>query len=256
MNVNVAKIEADRSEIADERQARVDLAAAFRLAVENGWHEAVANHFSLAVSPDGKKFLMNPKWMHFSRVRASDLLLLDADDESAMSGPNAPDPSAWAIHGRMHHALPQARCILHVHPPYGTAVAALADPEVKPIDQNTARFYNRIAYDLAYGGIADTTEEGDRLASLLGNRSIMMMGNHGLLVVGRTVAEAYDNLYYLERACQTLVLAYSTGKPLNVLSDEMAEKTALGWEDYAESAFTHFEEMKRILDRKDASYAQ
>ncbi len=256
MNVNVAKLEVARAANEDERQARIDLAAMFRIAAELNWHEAVANHFSLAISPNGKRFLMNPKWMHFSRIRASDLLLLDADDESTMARPDAPDPSAWAIHGRMHHALPQARCILHVHPPYGTAIASLADPEVKPIDQNTARFYNRVAYDLEFGGIADTKDEGDRLASLLGNRNIMMMGNHGLLVVGRSVAEAFDNLYYLERACQTLVLAYSTGRPLSILSDEIAEKTARGWEDYADSAFTHFDEMKRILDKKDPSYAE
>ena len=255
MNVNVAKPQAAGTLSIDERQARIDLAAAFRLAVEHNWHEAVANHFSLAVSDDGKQFLMNPKWRHFSRIKASDLLLLDADDPSTMDRPGAPDPSAWAIHGRMHATVPHARCILHVHPPYGTAIASLADPEVKPIDQNTARFYNRIAYDSAFGGIADTQEEGDRLASVLGKHSIMMMGNHGLLVTGRTVAEAFDALYYLERACQTLVLAYSTGKPLNVLSDNIAEHTAVGWEAYSDSWYAHFDEMKTVLDAKDPTYA-
>jgi ribulose-5-phosphate 4-epimerase/fuculose-1-phosphate aldolase len=151
-----------------EWQMRVDLAAAFRLAAAFNWHEAVANHFSLAVSPDGRKFLMNPRWRHFSRIRASDLLLLDAEDESTMDRPDAPDPSAWCIHGRIHRALPQARCILHLHSPYATAIATLADPEIKPIDQNTARFYNRVAYDMNYGGIADSTAEGDRLVPVEG----------------------------------------------------------------------------------------
>src|ERR1700756_1801863 len=96
-----------------EWQLRVDLAATFRLAVDFGWHEAVANHFSLAISPDGKKFLMNPKWRHFSRIKASDLQLLDADDPQTMNRPDAPDPSAWCIHGSMHAKLAQARCLLH-----------------------------------------------------------------------------------------------------------------------------------------------
>lgn len=239
----------------DERQLRIDLAAAFRLAAEYGWHEAVANHFSLAVTPDGKKFLMNGRWQHFSRIRASDLMLLDASDDSVMQRPGAPDPSAWYIHGRIHRALPHARCILHLHPPYGTALASLADPEIKPIDQNTARFYNRVAYDMRYGGIADTATEGERLAGALGNRSIMMMGQHGVLIAGKSVAHAFDNLYYLERACRNLVLAYSTGQTLNVMSPELAEATARDWEDYPDAAEAHFEEMKRVLDGKDPSYA-
>ena len=133
-----------------EWQARVDLAAAFRLAEHFNWHEAVANHFSLAVSPDSKRFLMNPRWRHFSRIKASDLLLLDADDKQTMERPDAPDETAWCIHGRIHARLAHARCVLHVHPPYATALAGLADPEIKPIEQNTARFYDRIAYDLGY----------------------------------------------------------------------------------------------------------
>jgi len=124
----------------DIRQMRVDLAAVFRMAAHYNWHESIANHFSLSVSEDGKQFLMNPKWVHFDNITASSLLLIDADDPETMKGANAPDPTAWIIHGHLHRAAPQARCILHVHSPYATAVATLADPEIKPIDQNTARF--------------------------------------------------------------------------------------------------------------------
>jgi ribulose-5-phosphate 4-epimerase/fuculose-1-phosphate aldolase len=238
-----------------EWQLRVDLAAAFRLAVEFNWHEAVANHFSLAVSPDGKKFLMNPRWRHFSRIRASDLLLLDAEDDTTMAAADAPDPSAWCIHGRIHRALPQARCILHLHSPYATAMSVLADPEIKPVDQTTARYFNRVAYDMNYGGIADSLAEGDRLAAALGNHGTMMMGQHGVLVVGETVADAFDRLYYFERACQTLVLAYSTGQPLSVMPGDLAEATARGWEDYPGQGQAHFSELKLGLDAKDPSYA-
>jgi len=241
---------------AEEWQQRVDLAAAFRLAEYFDWHESVANHFSLAISPDGKRFLMNPRWRHFSRIKASELLLLDADDHSTMQGPNAPDETAWCIHGRIHALLPHARCVMHAHPPYATALAALADPEIKPIEQNTARFYNRVAYDLGYEGMATSNAEGERLAGLLGNRKTMMMGNHGVLVVAASVAEAFDELYYLERACKTLVLAYSTGQKLNIMSEKVAEQTARDWDLYTDSQFVHFEEMKKVLDAKDPSYAE
>ena len=239
---------------ADEWQMRVDLAAAFRLAAHYDWHEAVANHFSLAVSNDGKRFLMNPKWRHFSKVRASELLLLNSEDKSTMSGPNAPDLTAWSLHGRLHAALPHARCIIHLHPPHATAIASLADPEIKAIDQNTARFYNRIAVDMGYGGMANTDAEGDRLAKLMGNKSIMMMGNHGILICAASVAEAFDLTYYLERACRNLVLAYQTGQKLHVMTPEVAEHTAQEWEADREQFHSHFSEMKLILDANDPTY--
>lgn len=240
---------------ASEQGLRADLAAVFRLAVRFGWHEAVANHFSVALSSDGQTFLMNPRWMHFSRIRASDLLLLDARDPSVMARPDAPDPTAWAIHGQLHRVVPQARCVLHVHSPYATALAGLADPTLKPIDQNTARFFNRMAVDAEYGGFADTEAEGRRLAGCLGNHRVLMMANHGVLVTGASIAEAFDTLYYLERACQTMMLAYASGQPLRVLPDAIAEATARGWEDYAGWPDAHFAEMKRILDREEPDYA-
>ncbi|HTW29596.1 MAG TPA: class II aldolase and adducin N-terminal domain-containing protein [Acetobacteraceae bacterium] len=254
MSMTVLRPERNRDEA--EWAGRVDLAAAFRLAVENGWHEAVANHFSLAVSDDGSRFLMNPRWRHFSRIRASELLLLNANDPGVMEQPGAPDPSAWCIHGRLHALVPQARCVLHVHPPYATALAALADPGIPAIDQNTARFFDRVTIDLEFGGIADSLAEGERLAQALGDKRRMMMGNHGVLVVADTVAEAFDDLYYLERACQTVILAYSTGRPLNVMPAALAERTARSWEEYKDQSIAHFDEMKRVLDAKDPSYAE
>ncbi len=235
---------------------RVDLAAAFRLAVTFNWHEAVGNHFSVAVSSDGRQFLMNPRWRHFARIKASDLPLFDSDDAGTMQRADAPDPSAWCIHGQLHARVPHARCVLHVHPPYATALSALKDPTILPIDQNTARFYQRVAQDLAYGGIADHPEEGARLAAVLGKQRIMMMGNHGVLVTAPTVAEAFEELYFLERACQTLMLAYASGQPLNVMPPALAERTAQDWQEYGAASFAHFEELKRLLDERDDSYRQ
>ena len=136
-----------------------------------------------------------------------------------------------------------------------TTIAALADPSVKPIDQNTARYFNRLAIDDSYAGMADSEQEGERLARLLGNKSRLMMGNHGVLVTANTVGEAFDDIYTLERACQVLVQAYSTGQPLKVLPDEVAENTAQDWEQITDFSIAHFEEMKRVLDAEDTSYA-
>jgi ribulose-5-phosphate 4-epimerase/fuculose-1-phosphate aldolase len=240
----------------NERSLRIDLAAAFRLIVEFGWHESVGNHLSAAVSLDGRRFLLNPRWRHFALIRASDLMLLDALDLSTMARPDAPDPSAWTIHGSIHRSVPNARVILHCHPPYATALACLQDPSIKPIDQNTARYFDLAAIDLNFGGIADDVLEGARLAGLLGNRPILLMGNHGVTVTAPTVAQAFEDLYFLERAAKTLMLAYASGQPLNILSDEVAKRTSDGWRAYEGMAFAHFEQLKTMLDRKDPSYRE
>ena len=240
--------------VTDEAQLRIDLAAAIRLACRNDWHEGVANHFSAAVSADGRTFLVNPRWVHWSRVRASDLVLCDADDPATMDRPDAPDPSAWSIHSAIHRRLPQARVALHIHPPYCTALAGLADPRILPIDQVTARFHNRLAYDLDFGGIASRGEEGERIAATVGNHGALMMQNHGVTTFGATVAEAFDALYHLERAARTLVLAYSTGRPLKVMPEDLAEATAAEWQTYKAAEIAHFDEMKRLLDREAPDY--
>ena len=239
-----------------ERELRVDLAAAFRLAVEFEWHESVGNHFSASVSGDGRQFLMNPRWKHFSTVRASDLQLLDADDPETMQRVNAPDRSAWCIHGAVHRQAPQARVLLHCHPPYATALATLKEPTLLPIDQNTARFYGIVGVDLAYGGLADDDAEGARIGAALARHPILLMGNHGVSVTAPTVAEAFEHLYFLERASRTLILAYSTGQPLNVMSEAIAARTAEDWRAYNDSSFAHFEQLKSRLDAKDASYRE
>jgi ribulose-5-phosphate 4-epimerase/fuculose-1-phosphate aldolase len=242
------------SETASLHALRVDLAAAFRLAVKMDWHESVGNHFSLAVSDNGHRFLLNPKWRHFSLIRASDLLLVDSDDANTLARPDAPDSTAWCIHGQLHRLVPRARCVLHVHPPYATALVTLANPVIKPIEQNTAKYFNRVAYDHGFTGLADNEAEGQRLAAALGDKRTMLMGNHGVLVTGPTVAEAFEELYFLERAAKTLMLAYASGQPLAVLSDEVAERTAVAWEEFREAGYSHYRDLKTLLDREDPSY--
>lgn len=236
------------------RDLRVDLAAAFRICAAMNWHESVGNHFSAAVSADGRKFLMNPKWKHFGAMRASDLLLLDTDDPDVMERDNAPDRSAWTVHGAIHRARPDVRVVLHAHPPYSTALATLKDPSMKPLDNNTARFWGDLAIDTEFGGIADDEAEGTHIAQSLGRNSCMMMINHGITVTAADVPLAFEKLYFFEKAAQTLILAYSTGQPLNLLSDDVARNTAQGWADYEGMAYEHFGYLKSELDRSDPSY--
>jgi ribulose-5-phosphate 4-epimerase/fuculose-1-phosphate aldolase len=255
MSAVIKTTEAARRNI-DHWDERVDLACAFRWAYQLNMHEAVANHFSLAVSNDGQQFLMNPNGRHFSRMRASDLLLIDARDTTTLTRPDAPDPTAWYLHGALHRSLPQARCVLHVHSKYATVLASLKDSSMPPIDQNTMRYYGKVAIDDGFDGMG-LGEEADRIGRLMAgktDKTVLIMGNHGVMVFGPTVAYAFDELYYFERACETLITAYMTGKPLRLASHEVAEKTALQWRDYPGVGDLHFAELKAILDAEGSDH--
>ena len=234
-------------------QARAELACAFRWTARLGMHEAIANHFSLAVSEDGRRFLINPYGRHFSRVRASDLLLLDADDPSALDRPDAPDITAWALHGALHRRHRHARCILHVHSKYATALACLADSRLPPIEQNSMRFFERVAIDEGFDGMG-LGDEAERVSRQLGDKPILLMGNHGVLVAAPSVAQAFDDLYYFERACEIYLTALSSGRPLRIASDEVARKTCRQWLDYPDFAVRHFAALQAILDEEEPDY--
>jgi ribulose-5-phosphate 4-epimerase/fuculose-1-phosphate aldolase len=251
MASQVQKIEPEQT----FKQERIELAAAFRWAARMDLHEAVANHFSLAVNEDATQFLMNPNQMHFSRIRASDLLLIDANDATTMDDPNAPDPTAWGLHGSIHRHCRHARCVMHAHPEYATVLASLADSRLPPIDQNTAIFFNRYVIDDDYGGLA-MTEEGERCAELLSNpdHKTMIMGNHGVMVIGDTVADTFNRLFYFERAARNYIQALQTGQPLRVLSDEIAEKTACQLDAYPSQGNRHLSEILAILDREEPEF--
>ncbi|MFT6089458.1 class II aldolase and adducin N-terminal domain-containing protein [Sulfitobacter sp.] len=237
-------------------QERADLAAAFRWTARLNMHEAVANHFSLAVNADGTEFLINPNQAHFSRIRASELLLLDANDPGALDRPDAPDPTAWGLHGSIHRNCPHARCVMHAHAVFSTVLASLADSTLPPIDQNTATFYDRVVIDEHFGGLA-FEDEGERCAAMLSDPSkkVMIMGNHGVLVLGDSVADAFNRLYYFERAAETYIRALQTGQPLRLIPHEIAEKTALELEDYPGQAEAHLRGIRGILDHENSDYA-
>jgi ribulose-5-phosphate 4-epimerase/fuculose-1-phosphate aldolase len=236
--------------------ARVDLAAAFRWTARLNLHEGVANHFSYAINDDGTRFLMNPNQMHFARIKASDLIEVDANDPDTLQGPNAPDPTAWGLHGGIHRHVPHARCAIHVHSIHATVLASLKDSRLLPIDQNCATFFNRYVIDENYGGLA-FEEEGERCAALFDDpkKRVMIMGNHGVLVIGQTVAETFNRMYYFERAAETYIRALQTGRELRVLPDEIAEKTAQELEQYPEQDVRHLAELTAILDQEGSDYA-
>ena len=241
--------------VLDHAAERVDLAAAFRWFARLGMHESVANHLSVAVSADGRHFLVNPRGRHFARITASDLLLLDAHDPATLARPDAPDPTAWHLHARLHASVPEARCIMHLHSKYATALACLQDPTMPPIDMNTARFHGRVALDDGFAGMALSDAEGDRAARLLGaGKSVLLMANHGVLAIGATVAAAFDELYYFERAAETLITCYATGRPLRVMPDAVARATEADWRGYGQLAIDHLDNVKAILDVEEPAY--
>src|ERR671919_1213869 len=195
-----------------ERAMRVDLAAAFRLAVRLDLHEGVCNHFSVML-PDGKRFLLNRYGLHWSEVSASNLLALDADG-NVLAGEGEFEKTAFYIHSRIHLAHPRATCVLHTHMPYATALTLLEGGRLEMVEQNALRFHDDIAYDDVYNGLVVDDAEGDRLARALGTKRVMFLANHGVIVVGASVAEAFDAMYYLERACRLQVLARMMGAKL------------------------------------------
>jgi ribulose-5-phosphate 4-epimerase/fuculose-1-phosphate aldolase len=233
--------------------ARRDLAAALRLAARYGLQEGICNHFSLAIPGMEDRFLINPLGLHWAEMRASDLSVVDRDGK-VVEGPVV-EPTAFFIHSRIHRAHDHA-CVMHTHMPYATALTLLDDGRLEPVSQTSLKFHDRIAYDDDYNGLALDNEEGDRMAACMGDKPVIFLANHGVIVTGRTVAEAFDDLYYLERAAQAQVLAGSQGRPLRRVRQDVIELTAgQMMNERLQAAELHFAALKRILDREEPDYA-
>jgi len=248
-----------KSAPAVERAARVDLAAAFRLAVRLDLHEGVCNHFTLML-PDGKQFLLNRYGLHWSEVTASNLLVLDAEGR-VLEGEGEFEKTAFYIHSRIHLRNPRAACVLHTHMPHATALTLLENGRLEMVEQNALRFHDDIAYDDTYNGLVVDNAEGDRLARVLGEKRVLFLANHGVIVAGPSVAEAFDLLYYLERACRLQVLARSmlanAGGKLRAVRPEVVRETyRMILADTPKYAQAHFGALKRILDREEPDYSR
>ena len=231
-----------------------DLAAVFRWTARLNMNEGIANHFSACI-PNSNDFYVNGSGMHFSSIKASDMILVKQNMiEEIKKQPELIDPTALNIHGAIHKKVPHARCILHVHSKYATALSTLKNPTLEPIDQNTMRFYNRIAIYDDFGGLG-FEEESNKMAAAIGNNRSMLLANHGILTVGETVADAFDELYYFEKACETYITALSTNKELNLVEPKIAEKTAQEWENYPiNMGKQHLKAIRLILDNENSDY--
>jgi len=254
------------SAAAAERAARLDLAAAFRLAVRFELHEGVCNHFSAMLadqegkrsekSPHKARFLLNRYGLHWSEVAASNLLALDAAG-NVLEGEGEIEKTAFYIHSRIHLAHPRAMCVLHTHMPYATTLTLLEGGRLEMVEQNALRFHDDIAYDETYNGLVVDAAEGDRLARVLGTKRVLFLANHGVIVVGASVAEAFDALYYLERACRLQVLARAMGGKLRAVRGEVVrEACRMMLADAPKYADAHFSALKRILDREEPGYSR
>jgi ribulose-5-phosphate 4-epimerase/fuculose-1-phosphate aldolase len=235
-------------------QARVDLAACFRMAAKLGLHEGVCNHLSAMVPGRDDLFLVNPMGWAFGEVTASRLLMCDFHG-NVIEGHGAPEATAFYIHGRLHLQVPRARAAFHTHMPNATALTMLEGPPLSWALQSALKFYGRTVVDEEYNGLALDEREGDRIAASLGDADIVFMRNHGVLVVGRTTADAWDDLYYLERACEAERLALSTGRKLKPVPAELADRTYRQMlAENQGSAQMHLTSIRRVLDREQPEY--
>jgi ribulose-5-phosphate 4-epimerase/fuculose-1-phosphate aldolase len=235
-------------------QARVDLAACFRAAARLGLHEGICNHLSAMVPGRDDLFLVNPYGWGFSEVTASRMLVCDFHG-NVVAGSGEPEATAFYIHARVHMNVPRARAAFHTHMPNATALAMLDGPPLSWSSQSSLKFYGRTLVDDEYNGLALDEAEGDRIAASIGDADVVFMKNHGIMVVGGSIAEAWDDLYYLERACEAERLALSTGRKLKQVPAEMAARTyAQMRQSDGESARLHLESIKRQLDRDAPDY--
>ncbi|MEN3293297.1 MAG: hypothetical protein V7642_2550 [Burkholderiales bacterium] len=235
-------------------QARIDLAACFRAAAREGLQEGICNHFSALVPGHDDLFLVNPHGLAFEEITASSLLICDFHG-NVIVGEGQPEATAFFIHARLHMRNPRARAAFHTHMPNATALSMLEGQPLLWAGQTALKFYGRTAVDEDYNGLALDESEGDRIAASMGDADIVFLKNHGVMVIGRTIAEAWDDLYYLERAAEVQLKAMSTGRKLKAISADVAEACYRQMRaGDAESARLHLESVKRILRREQPDY--
>ena len=248
----------DTDVAARQWQARVDLAAAHRLAVREGFNEGIFNHLTFRVPGANDRYYQIPFGLHWSEVTASCLMEVGYDG-TLLEGEGEIERSAYCIHAPMHRLLPNAAAVFHTHMPYASALTRLEDQRILPIGQTELGIMMVTGYDDSYAGPAFDPAEGERLASVIGDKKVLMMASHGVATVGKSVAEAYDLLYYTERVAQVQLLAMSSGRPLKFLPDDVIEATFAQYrkgEKYAGRApyDWHFDALKRMLDKREPDY--
>jgi len=204
-------------------QLRADLALALRAAAFHGLAEGVCNHFSVELPDQSGRFLLNPRGLLWEEVQADDIVLIDVHG-NILAGRHAVEPTAMYIHAAIHRIAGKA-CVLHTHMPHATALTLTARRALDTcLSQNAMRFHGRVAADAHYNGLALDATEGERIANAMQGADVVFLGNHGVVVCGQRLDYAYDDLYYLERACCVQVLAQSTGQHLLPVARPLAQK--------------------------------
>jgi len=250
-----AVIEARSNSQAEEREweLRRDMAAVFRVGARLGWNEQIGNHNSLMLPDEPEpRFLINPRGYLFRELKASDLIVCDLDGK-VLRGKGELRKVAFHIHARIHLLNPAAACVVHVHPQYMTALSMLKDARFTLSHHNNLMLNDRVVFDEEGDAPVDDNEEGDRIARLLGERTVMVMRSHGVTVVGRTVHEAFDECYMAERTAMYQVTAMQTGLPLRSLPDSMRRRYTGPWGDRVDSRM-HLDAWRRVLDREEPDY--
>jgi ribulose-5-phosphate 4-epimerase/fuculose-1-phosphate aldolase len=234
---------------------RIDLVAALRWAARLGLNEGVCNHFSLELAPD--RYLINPQGLHWSEVKARDILLIDGEGR-VLDGPHALEPTAFFIHSWIHRLNPHAKAVLHTHMPYATALTLVQGGRLEWCNQNALRFRGRVAYDDTYNGLALDDAEGRRIASQLRGADVVFMASHGVTVVGPSVAWAFDDLYYLERACmhQALAMQLAGGRALQRVPDALCERVGAQIAGERQQSDLFFASIRRLLDRDEPGWSE
>lgn len=236
------------------RQARIDLAAAFRTAARMGWQEGIGGHFSLRVPGHDDLFFLNPMGYLWSELHASDLLVVDTDGNK-VEGAGEVERTAFCIHGHIHKAGANAHCVIHTHTPYATGMTALKDVRFELIQQGGMRLYDDVAYDDQFNGLVTDDAEGARIAKCMGGKRAVFLANHGTIVTGATVADAFQHTYTLERNCMYLAIARMHGMPLRIVDDKTASETHEVYKTDPLNGAVFFTALKRELDRHEPDYA-
>ncbi len=236
-------------------EARLDLAAALRWASRFGLGEGICNHFSLEVPGRKGHFLINPQGLHWSEVTPADLVVVDVHGRK-VAGKHSVEPTAFFIHGAAHRGKPDAKCVLHTHMPFATTLTVIHGGRLEWASQTSLKFHGRVAYDDNYNGLALDEAEGERLCAGLAGAEILFLANHGVIVTGPTVAAAFDDLYYLERACMLQVLGQGTGKALKIVPEKIAGLTARQMAGESQQAGLHLKALRRILDREEPGWSR
>jgi ribulose-5-phosphate 4-epimerase/fuculose-1-phosphate aldolase len=236
------------------QKAREDMAACFRMAARNGFEEGIDNHFSALVPGHDDLFIVNPHGYAFREITASMLLICDMAG-NVVSGRGAPEATAFFIHAQIHQRLPRARVAFHTHMPYATALTMSDEEPLIFAGQSALKFYGRTAYDREYNGLAFDASEGARIADACGDADIIFMKHHGVMVLAPTIGEAWDDLYFLERAAQVQCIAQATGRRVDPVAPEIAAASVAQMRACdPEAGRMHLVAIRRTLDAEEPEY--